>query len=90
MDGVTVVHSPEEAAEFARQFPKAMVIGGGSIYRQMLPYCDRAIITKVHTTVPCDTYFPNLDQDPQWHLTETLLSGQENGIAYEMCVYEKQ
>ena len=90
MDGVTVVHSPEEAAEFAKQFPKAMVIGGGSIYRQMLPYCDRAIITKVHTTVPCDTYFPNLDEDPRWRLTETLLSGEENGIAYEMCVYEKK
>ena len=90
MEGVTVVHSPEEAAEFAEQFPKAMVIGGGSIYRQMLPFCDKAIITKVHTTVPCDTWFPTLDQDPDWVLTETLLEGEENGIGYEMLVYEKK
>ena len=89
MEGVTVVRSPEEAAELAKQYPKAMVIGGGSIYRQMLPFCDKAIITKVHTTVECDTWFPNLDEDPQWHLAETLLQGEENGIGYEMCVYRR-
>ena len=65
------------------------VIGGGSIYRQMMPYCNKAIITKVHTTVDCDTYFPNLDEDPAWELKETVLSGEENGIAYEMCIYER-
>ena len=68
---------------------QVFVIGGGTVYRQMLPVCDRAIITKVHTTVSCDTYFPNLDKDPAWHLTETLLSGEENGIGYEMCIYER-
>ena len=66
-----------------------MVIGGGSVYRQMLPLCDTAIITKVHTTVGCDTYFPNLDEDPQWKLAEVVQSGEENGIAYEMCVYKR-
>ena len=85
--GFTVVHSPEEAAELAKTAEKAMVIGGGSIYRQMLPYCDRAIITKVHVTPESDTFFPNLDEDPAWELTEILLSGEESGIDYEMCVY---
>ena len=88
--GFTVVHSPEEAAELAKTAEKAMVIGGGSIYRQMLPYCDRAIITKVHVTPESDTFFPNLDEDPAWELTEILRSGEENGIAYEMCVYTKK
>ncbi|MBQ2792280.1 MAG: dihydrofolate reductase, partial [Oscillospiraceae bacterium] len=37
------------------------VIGGGSIYRQLLPYCDAAYITKVHVTPESDTFFPNLD-----------------------------
>ena len=90
MEGVTVVHSPEEAAEFAKQFPKTMVIGGGSIYRQMLDFCDRAIITKVHVTPASDTYFPNLDEHPQWELSEVLQSGEEDGIAYEMCIYKKK
>ena len=88
--GFTVVHSPEEAAELAKTAQKAMVIGGGSIYRQMLPYCDRAIITKVHVTPESDTYFPNLDEAPDWELSEVLQSGTENEIAYEMCVYQKK
>ena len=88
--GFIVVKSVEEAAEYAAQSgQRAMVIGGGSIYKQMMPYCNKAIITKVHTTVDCDTYFPNLDEDPAWELKETVLSGEENGIAYEMCIYER-
>ena len=88
--GFTVCHSPEEAAELAKTAEKAMVIGGGSIYRQMLPMCDRAIITKGHVTPESDTYFPNLDEHPDWVMTETLQSGEENGIAYEMCIYSKK
>ena len=89
MEGVVVCHSPEEAAELAKSADRAMVIGGGSVYRQMLPFCDTAIITKVHTTTPCDTYFPNLDEDPQWCLAEVVQSGEENGIGYEMCIYKR-
>ena len=88
--GFTLCHSPVEAAELAKTAEKAMVIGGGSIYRQMLPLCDRAIITKVHVTPESDTFFPNLDAAEDWELAEVLLSGEENGIAYEMCVYKKK
>ena len=89
MEGVTVCHSPEEAVELAKTVERATVIGGGSVYRQMLPMCDTAYITKVHTTIECDTYFPNLDEDPQWKLEEVLLSGEEDGIGYEMCLYKR-
>ena len=87
--GFTVCASPEEAASLAKTAERAMVIGGGSIYKQMLPLCDKAFVTKVHTTPESDTFFPNLDQDPQWKLAEVLQSGEENGIAYEMCLYER-
>ena len=90
MEGVVVCHSPEEAVELAKTAPRAMVIGGGSIYRQMLPYCDTAYITKVHTTPLSDTFFPNLDNDPDWTLAEVLLSGEEDGIGYEMCLYKRK
>ena len=89
MEGTYLCHSPEEAAEFTRQFPRVMVIGGGSIYRQMLPFCDKAYITKVHACPESDTWFPNLDEDPDWHLSKVLLSGEEDGIPYEMCLYER-
>ncbi len=84
---VTVCHSPQEAAELAKTAERAFVIGGGSVYRQMLPLCDRAYVTKVHATPVSDTYFPNLDEMPDWYLAETLESGEEDGIAYEMCLY---
>ena len=76
--------------ELAKTSQRAMVIGGGSIYRQMLPYCDTAYITKVHVTPESDTWFPNLDEMADWYLAETLQSGEENGIAYEMLLYKRK
>ena len=87
--GFTVCNSPEEAAELAKTAERAMVIGGGSIYRQMLPLCDTAYVTKVHCTPESDTFFPDLDQDPDWKLTEILHSGEENGIFFDMCLYRR-
>lgn len=87
--GFTLCNTVEEAMAMARKAPRAFVIGGGSIYRQMLPYCTAAYITKVHTTVPCDTFFPNLDQDPAWHLEQVLQTGEEDGIRYEMLLYKR-
>ena len=88
--GFTVCNSPEAAAELAKTADRAMVIGGGSIYRQMLPLCDTAYVTKVRCTPESDTYFPNLDEDPDWYLAEILQSGEEEGIAYEMCLYKRK
>ena len=86
--GFTVCHSPIDAVELAKNAERAMVIGGGSIYQQMLPYCDTAYITKVHCTPQSDTFFPNLDDAADWTLEEVLQSGEENGVAYEMCRYK--
>ena len=88
--GFTVCNSPEEAAELAKTADRAMVIGGGSIYRQMLPLCDTAYVTKVHVAPESDTFFPNLDSDPQWILEQVLQSGEEDGIGYEMCLYKRK
>ncbi len=88
--GFTVCKSPEEAAALAKNAERAMVIGGGSIYKQMLPMCDTAYVTKVHAKPESDTFFPNLDEAADWELTEVLQSGEENGIAYEMCLYKRK
>ena len=88
--GFTVCHSSEEAMELAKTAETCFVIGGGSIYKQMLPYCDAAYITKVHCNPGSDTFFPNLDEDGNWDLAETLQSGEENGISYEMLLYKRK
>lgn len=89
LPGFTVCQSPEEAIALGQTAQRAMVIGGGSIYRQMLPLCDKAYVTKVHCTPESDTFFPNLDEAPNWTLAKILQSGEENGIAYEMCLYQR-
>lgn len=89
LPGFETAHSPEEAMAMCRNDERIFVIGGGSVYRQMLPLCSRAYITKVHCTPASDTWFPNLDELPDWNLTETLESGEENGIAWEAVLYER-
>jgi dihydrofolate reductase len=79
----------EEAAAACENAQRVFVIGGGTVYRQMLPLCDAAYITKVHVTPKSDTYFPNLDEDLQWKCESVLQSGEENGISYEMCLYRR-
>ena len=88
--GFTVCHSPEEAVELAKSAENCFVIGGGSIYKQMLPFCDTAYITKVHADPGSDTFFPNLEEDENWYLAQTLQSGEENGISYEMLLYKRR
>lgn len=87
---VIVCHSPEEALKVAQPAPKVMVIGGGSVYRQMLPYCTHAYVTKVHASPESDIFFPNLDGNPRWKLERVLQSGEEAGVAYEMCLYRRK
>jgi dihydrofolate reductase len=87
--GFTVCQDVTQALEAAADAQRVMVIGGGSIYDQLLPYCTGAYITKVHTTIPCDTFLPNLDQDPAWELQQILMEGTEDGVDYQICRYER-
>lgn len=89
LPGFTVCHSPAEAQALTKDAERTMVIGGGSIYKQMLPVCDTAYVTKVHCKPESDTFFPDLDADPAWRLEEVLQSGEENGVGYQMCLYKR-
>ena len=67
-----VVHSLEELLEQLKSFPEESiyVIGGESIYRMLLPYCKEAYITRIRHSYAADTYFPDLDADPEWELED--------------------
>ncbi|MDO5400870.1 MAG: dihydrofolate reductase [Eubacteriales bacterium] len=90
LPGFTVCDSPEAALALAQAAPRAMVIGGGSVYRQLLPWCDTAYVTKIHACPESDTFFLNLDENADWYLEKVLQSGEEQGIAYEMCLYRRK
>lgn len=65
-----VVHSKAELDQELKKYDSddIYVIGGGSIYKMLLKECDTAHVTKINYTYEADTYFPNLDEDPEWEL----------------------
>lgn len=71
-EGATIVHSVEEAINEAKKYntEDVYVIGGGSIYKQMLDYVDTAYVTYIDYEYQADTYFPNLSQLDEWKLVE--------------------
>ena len=91
VEGAVVVHSIEEAIEAAKDFADEdiYVIGGESIYRQMLPYCNVAHITKIDYAYQADAYFPNLDKEPEWKITDTSDERTYFDLLYEFVKYEK-
>ena len=92
VDGATVVASIEEALELVKEYKTedVFVIGGDSIYHQMLPYCDVAHITKIDYAYEADTYFPNLDEIPEWKITEQSEEQTYYDLEYWFIKYEKQ
>ena len=66
------------------------VIGGDSIYKQMLPYCSRAYVTKIDFAYQADTYFPNLDQSGEWEITSRSEEQTYFDIEYEFLTYERK
>jgi len=60
-EGVTLVRSLEEALVAAGPLPEVCVIGGAEIYRLALPLTSTIHLTRVHATLPADTYFPAID-----------------------------
>ena len=68
----------------------AVVMGGASIYRQMLPYCDICYVTKIEKAFSADVYFPNLDQDPNFELVWESPQQEEKGISYRFTEYRRR
>lgn len=68
--GAEVVHSAEELREVLDDEGEVYVIGGGAIYELLLPYCDTVYVTKIDFAYQADTFFPNLDESPEWRLAE--------------------
>lgn len=86
-----VVHSTEELMEELKKYrtEDIYVIGGESVYRQMLPYCDTAHVTKIDHKYQADSFFPNLDEMPEWRITADSEEQTYFDIAYQFVKYER-
>ncbi|MBS5571660.1 MAG: dihydrofolate reductase [Clostridiales bacterium] len=74
-EGAVVVHSLEELFACLRSLQSEglrsediFVIGGASVYRQLLPYCEKAYVTVFCRRFEKDVWFPDLDELPEWRL----------------------
>lgn len=87
-----VVHSIEEALEEIKKYPPEDVycIGGDSIYKQLLPYCDTAHVTKIDFAYAADSFFPNLDEMPEWEITAQSEEQTYFDLEYQFVKYERK
>lgn len=87
-----VVHSVEELLEELKKYADEdiYIIGGDSVYRQLLPYCNVAHVTKIDHEYQADAYFPNLDQDEEWEITADSDEQTYFDIPYQFIKYERK
>lgn len=89
--GAVVCGSMEEVLEELKQYAEedVYIIGGESIYRQFLPYCKKAYITKVFHKYDADTYFPDLDREEEWKMTQVGEEQTYFDLEYIFSIYER-
>lgn len=89
IDGAEVAHSTEEALELAGKYPRCLVIGGESVYRQFMPYVGLVHVTRIDLAPRSDSFFEDLDASPDWRLRERGPELSEDGVGYRFCSYER-
>ena len=66
------------------------IIGGDSIYKAFLPYCDVAHVTRTDHVYDADAWFPNLEEDPAWVLTGESEEKTYFDLEFRFCRYERR
>ena len=74
----------------ARKNEDIFVIGGGEVYRALLPYCHGALVTKVDAVGGAEVFFPNLDQAPNFVCVDEGEPIEDNGRVIRFARYENK
>ena len=87
-----IVHDIPELLEELKKYPSdaVYVVGGGTVYEELLPYCDEAYVTKIDFAYEADTYFPNLDQMPEWEMVEESEEQTYFDLEFTFTRYERK
>ena len=90
--GAIVLNSTDELLEHIKQYDSdsVYVTGGETVYRELLPYCDEAIITKIDQAYQADAYIPNLEEDPDWELVSESEEQTYFDLEYTFNVYRRK
>ena len=91
-EGAIIFHELEQAIAYAEKNGESelMIIGGGEIYRQALPQADRIYLTRVHTEIEGDVFFPELNED-KWKLVSEDFHPKDEKHSYSFTfrTYER-
>jgi len=89
-EGCITVNSIEDALQYCSDKDESFIIGGGSVYRQFLPYANKLYLTLVHRDFDADTFFPEVDLS-EWQLIERtdVEDDTQNNFKYSFLVYER-
>ena len=92
VEGCVCVHSIEELLTEANKYPEDdfFIIGGASVYRTMLPFCDKVMLTKVNAIGGAEVFFPNLDEQPDFELISSSEPLIDNGYEIRFTVYKNK
>ena len=87
-----VVHSIEELLEELKNYPSEdiYIIGGETVYRQMLPYCNVAHVTRIDRKYEADAFFPNLEEEGNWQITAESDEQSYFDTTYTFVKYERR
>lgn len=87
-----IVHSKEELLEELKKYDtdRVYIIGGESVYRMMLPYCDTVYVTKIDRAFQADTFFPDLDEMDEWVMTEESEEQTCFDLEFTFTKYERR
>lgn len=86
---ITILNSLDDLLTYIADYQKeVMVIGGASIYKKMLPYASKMLLTEIDKTSTADAFFPNFSKD-EWNST-IVGEGIENSIHYKHMVYTRK
>lgn len=89
VEGAAVVSCVDDAVSLAEEYERCFVLGGASVFDQLMPYVDRVFVTKIGIAPPSDSFFPNLDESPDWVCVDGGEPFISNGIECRFCVYER-
>ena len=88
-DDCVIVRSLEEAKDALKKADgDVYVIGGASVYRQMLPYCHEVYVTKVDADGGAEAFFPNLDENSSFVCVKEGEPISDNGYTVRFCTYK--
>lgn len=91
-EGVILCRTVDEVLSAIKDYKQDRVfsIGGGSVYKLLLPYCDTAYVTKIDFAYDADTFFPNLDKDEEWELSEKSPEHTSFDLSFFFCTYRRK